>query len=182
VWRDGKIVDLGTLGGNSWARAINSRGDVVGGSEAAPLWSPRHAVLWRGTTLIDLSTPASFQSDAWGINDRGQVVGWANWPPFEVLPTPHPVLWQNGVMVDLGSLGGTFGEARGIDARGRVVGYSITKDGAAHAFLWEDGVMTDLGTLGGRNSQALAITESGLIVGNAELSNGVANAVVWIVK
>ena len=72
-----RLVDLGTLGGSgASAQAINSRGDVAGGSSTAagPL---SHAFLWQpGRGLRDLGVPAgSTFSGAHGINNQDQVVG-----------------------------------------------------------------------------------------------------------
>jgi probable HAF family extracellular repeat protein len=50
------MIDLGTLGGNfSVATAINTQGEVVGGSYTVD--GPMHAFLWQsGTGMVDLGT------------------------------------------------------------------------------------------------------------------------------
>src|SRR5690242_1795995 len=71
------ITDLGTLGGaTSSASATNDAGTVVG--QAATADGNGHAFRWRPQTgMRDLGTqggPYAF-SQAYGLNNRGQVVG-----------------------------------------------------------------------------------------------------------
>src|SRR5688500_4715224 len=74
LYRDGALIDLGTLGGtNSSARGINDRGDVVGWSETAT--EARRAFLFSNGVLHDLGMPVSMASD---INNQRQIVGVAN--------------------------------------------------------------------------------------------------------
>ena len=70
-------IDLGTLGGsNSYAQALNDRGQVVGFSNlAGDPWS-YHAFSWTsGDGMIDLGTLGGGSSIAYAVNDLGQVVG-----------------------------------------------------------------------------------------------------------
>jgi probable HAF family extracellular repeat protein len=74
------MVDLGTLGGSSsFAYGVNASGSVVGSSFT---WSnaATHAFVWRDGSLYDLNSLVAQGSgwvlnEAYGINDRGQVVG-----------------------------------------------------------------------------------------------------------
>ena len=55
VWQDGKMTDLGTLGGrSSRPRAINERGQVVGESVTAS--GETHPFLWQNGKMTDLGT------------------------------------------------------------------------------------------------------------------------------
>jgi probable HAF family extracellular repeat protein len=92
---DGKLHDLGRLGGNcSESYDINSYGQVVGLTHT-PEWAG-HAFLRTPTrpnavtgTMIALGTlPGGRNSNAYGINDRDQVTGWS-----EVGAESHAVLW-----------------------------------------------------------------------------------------
>ena len=176
VWANGKMTDFGTLGVccGSEARAINDRGQVVGNCFANANGSPScHAFLWENGEMTALFT----LDQAFGINDRGQVVGTSN----QGNGTSHAALWENGETIDLGTLGGCCNtgpissEARGINNRGQVVGSSYTAGPdttGLHGFLWEDGVMTDLGSLGADASgrvwvTAVGINESGQVVGQS---------------
>jgi probable HAF family extracellular repeat protein len=91
VWDGTKPTDLGTLSGgtSSSALALNNDGQVVGYSWTTdaptdPVGLPTtRAVLWNGTTMIDLNSvlDESAVSEGWrltqatGINDQGWIVG-----------------------------------------------------------------------------------------------------------
>ena len=71
------MTDLGTLGGtNSYAIAINDRGQVVGYS-GTDRGMTGHAFLYSDGAMTDLGTlGGAVGSWASAINDRGQVVGY----------------------------------------------------------------------------------------------------------
>ena len=86
--------------------------------------------------MVDLGTlPGSSASWAYGVNDRGQVVG-SSYVPGGFYP--HAVLWDHGTITDLGTLpGGTQSEARAISDRGRIVGQSYDATGHGQAVAWD---------------------------------------------
>lgn len=147
VWRGGRMLDLGTLGGatsvvgdvlapgallqaNVADLAVNDRGDVVGTSETAS--GDLHAFLWRDGRMLDLGTLGGPTSRATAVNDRGQVAGYSETADG----VTHAFLWEGGRMTDLGSLLGdpVRSWARDINDRGQVVG---TAEGGAA--LWQLG-------------------------------------------
>ena len=89
----------------------------------------------RELSITDLGTlPGGDFSVAWGINSRGQVVGYSQTASGATI---HAFLWEDGRMTDLGTLpGGEFSVAHGINARGQVVGSCNPASGAGHAVLW----------------------------------------------
>jgi probable HAF family extracellular repeat protein len=72
LWQDGRMRDLGTLGGpESVARGINARGQIVGladtkdrGKDGDPV---HHAFLWENGRMRDLGTLGGSGSIASGI-------------------------------------------------------------------------------------------------------------------
>ena len=178
---EGVMIDLGTLGGDhSVAFVINDPGQVVGRSEILSGSSRYHAFLWErvrtcvqcGTEerMTDLGTLGGDHSDAWGLNDLGQVVGWSEVIPGD--PAFHAFLWEDGVMTDLGTLGGELSEARAVNNPGQVVGYSRTQTDDPRACLWEGDKIIDLNDLlpsgvGWELIFANDINDEGCIVGTA---------------
>ncbi len=205
LWKDGEIIDLGTLGGNkSSGYYINNEGQVVGASAINTTFDPSsqfgattHPFLWENGVMLDLGTlggPDAFPGNGCANQRKGLVVVGSNTnstpdPATGLLPN-HPFLWENGTMTDLGSLGGN-GAAVCANNRGQVIGGSSLADNpgacseeiggpGCQAFLWEHGVMQDLGTLGGDNSTAVWINDAGEIVGGADLPGSeVEHAFLW---
>ena len=188
-WRHGSIQELGSLGGlESVAFAVNNAGQITGGaSNTIPddnqgaIFSSGatqvHTFLWQNGTMQDLGTLGGPDSQAFYINQRGEIAGLSttNTIPNSTtgIPTVDPFVWSGGHMIDLGTLGGTFGAPGAINNRGQVVGNSnLAGDLLTHAFLWQGGHMSDLGTLGGDNSVGNWVNDAGQAVGTADLSDG----------
>jgi probable HAF family extracellular repeat protein len=136
------------------------------------------------TDLGALPSPLSTYSQAFGINDRGQVIGESGFRDAE----GHPFFWSNGVMTDVGTLGGPHGFALAINNQGQVVGGADTTipDPAnpggvlAHAFLWTPGHMQDLGSTADEPySEAHAINNRGQIVGLGCCAGNNLRALLW---
>ena len=182
LWKEGKAIDLGTLGGNeSSALSVNNRGQVVGiAVNTIPdpfsfFATQLRAFLWQDGVMQDLGTLGGPDAQALFVNERGQVAGMATtnlspsadplcFPPL----TTHPFLWEKGRMTDLGSLGGDCALPYALNNQGQVAGISdLAGDLAAHPFLWERGSLIDLGTFGGDFGFAFGINDSGEVVGVA---------------
>jgi probable HAF family extracellular repeat protein len=184
LWKDGKVTDLGTLGGNeSFALSLNNKDQVVGISSNTildpfsmfGLGTQTRAFIWQHGVMRDLGTLGGPDAVAGAINDRGQVAGnaYTNSTPNPVtgVPTTDPFLWEKGKMRDLGTLGGTLGFANDMNSSGEVVGQSnLAGDLANHPFLWKQGSLIDLGTLGGATGAANAINDAGGVTGVATTS------------
>jgi len=150
LWRDGKMIDLGTLGGKFLdpVQCANNQGQVTGSTTLAGD-SMIHAYLWDHGVMHDLGTLGGDNSHALWLNKAGEVVGDADLPSDNP-DAHHAFLWRNGAMIDLGTLGSTS-QAIAINSNGQVVGRSRIGDPSTelqHAFLWENGgPMLDLNTL-----------------------------------
>ena len=181
LWENGKMTDLGTLGGSyTVARAIDARGRITGQSSTKS--DQRHAFLWRNGRMIDLGTLGGRLSAPAAMNVRGQVVGTSETRrtgPDGSSPG-HAFLWQNGKLRDLGTLGGPTSSASAINEKGQTVGSSQkTGTGAAVACLWHDHTIRSLGALGGRWSDAVAINVRSQVVGTVQTLSGANHGFVW---
>jgi probable HAF family extracellular repeat protein len=106
------------------AAAVNDRGQVAG------YFYDGGSFLWSRGQLVDLGgVPGATVTQAQGINERGQVVGYTGIDAF---------LWQRGRINALPRLTGSTTGARDINSCGQIVGYSATTpDGVNyHAVLW----------------------------------------------
>jgi probable HAF family extracellular repeat protein len=115
--------------------------------------------------MQDLGTlPGGANSYAQGINDSGQVVGYAD----TAGGASHAFLWTaSGGLQDLGTLpGGSNSYAYAINNLGQVVGGADTAGGPTDPFLWtSSGGLQDLGKPPGNFfTEAFAINSSGQIV------------------
>lgn len=152
--RDGLMTDLGTLSdsdlGNSHAQAINNRGQIVGSAEAGlPFYHFNHGFLWQDGMMHDLSFELALDSEAYDINELGQIAGAAEY--FDGHFTATIWEWETGNVIDLGTLPGTTGSfAIGINNHTQVIGM-VAVGGFENwdAFYWEDGLMIRLSELPG---------------------------------
>jgi probable HAF family extracellular repeat protein len=124
-------------------------------------------------TVTELGTLGGTYSEAFGINDAGQVVGRSD----TAGGVYHAfITGPDGIgMRDLGTLGGGFSEAFGINDAGQVVGES-----QGHAFITgPDGMgMRVLGTLGGDSSNPVDINDAGQVAGGSWTAGGKPHAFI----
>jgi probable HAF family extracellular repeat protein len=170
LWSDGKVTDLGGLGGTySCAQAINSRDDVAGFSKVSGT-GYYHPFLISNGTMRDLGTMSGWNNAwAWDVNDSGHVVG-ETFNTNTYGSVERAFLSRNGSLTDLGTLGGSCVRASAINNWDQVVG-TDSGNNRSSAFLYQDGVMTDLNTLidaqsGWSLKTAEDINDRGMICGN----------------
>lgn len=146
LWQNGKMHDLGTLGGTIGdASVVNMQGQAAGTSDlyGDQTW---HAFLWSNGTMHDLGTLGGDTSQTLWMNNVGQVVGRADVPGSQ---THHGFLWANGTMTDLAPVNGApCSNAFGINDRGQAVGTATDCHGnVLAAVLWQNGTAYDLNAL-----------------------------------
>ena len=133
LWSNGAITDLGNLGAQWWNTPtnINQRGDVVGfaGDPAFPDGDILHGFIWTKEGGIKPlgALPGHIHSEAYGINERRQVVGISCDADFIDC---RAFVWENGVMRDLNDLkqpafSARLEQAKDINERGEITGRTI---------------------------------------------------------
>ena len=137
------MTDLGTPAGFSAASAlaINNSGQVAGnvgngpGTAASPF-------LYSGGVMTALGMfPGSTETSVGGMNNKGEIVGWAWMGGYQAF------VYSNGVMTSLGQLGGGGPDnAIDINDSGQIVGWADS-GGVQVAMLYSGGVMMDLNSL-----------------------------------
>jgi probable HAF family extracellular repeat protein len=223
VWRDGVMTDLGTLGGlnsgaaypikdnhglivgqaqgfqvdpkgESWGQAY---GCIIQGTPAAcDGWeNVQLGYLWQNGVMTELPPIGGNNSSAFGVNNRGQVVGLAETATPDsscVLPQVldyKAVVYgpKRGEVHELPTFpGDAVAGATAINDNGDVVGFSgscvvPTFPSGVHAVLWRNGSVFDLGGLGGvLNNAANAINNAGQIAGQSDLpGDTITHAALW---
>jgi uncharacterized membrane protein len=197
---DGSIGHFGVS--DTAANDINNNGVAVGyaytqawaGEPLYPMaFYGSHAVMWNGTTSVDLHPQSAQSSQANAINDAGSIVGsvdgdaalWSGGTLTKLgqgvaidinnngviagTVNDHAVIWNGNVLTILGE-----GTAAAINAVSQVVGSAN-----GHAFLWDGGQAIDLNnflSVATRNAgwileQAVGINDLGWIVANAYNTN-----------
>jgi probable HAF family extracellular repeat protein len=217
----GAPLSLGTLGGpNSniaWPNHT-TKGEIVGIAETAEAnpydesWScsaffpsaPTGDVClgfaWRDGVMTPLpALPGGYNSYGAGVNNQGEVVGWAengvldptcnNTPPVNQYLQFEAVIWGPG-LTEMRQLppypGDPDSAATAINDLGEVIGISgicqnaVGDESAVHALLWENGQIINLGNLGAEVwNTPISLNNRGQIVGFALNSLGNSQGFLW---
>jgi probable HAF family extracellular repeat protein len=169
LYTGGLLSNLSHLGGtNVAAYAINDNGQIAG-SVFATGAKALHAYIYGGAVTNITGLPSARTSEAYGLNNRGEVVGyfWIN------NTTYHGFLYSSNQLYELQPFSAGNSEAVAINDGGQVVGDAYTASGQDFAFLYsggQNGTTNNLGTLGGNFSQAFGINNRGQVVGQSEVS------------
>jgi probable HAF family extracellular repeat protein len=192
---DGFKLDLGTLGGtnttSNWGE-INDFGLTVGESETAALDPNGEDIcgfsthktclpfLWEFPKMRALPTLGGNNGQASSINNRGQIVGFAENGALDTSCQPGttndqvalPAIWEKGTVKALPLVSGDFdGFAFWINDQGQAVGYSGNCVSATHGASWKNGVISILNDLG-NGALAQGINNRGQISGQIGSADG----------
>jgi probable HAF family extracellular repeat protein len=154
------MTDLGITG--SLFR-INNSGEIIGCTAGGP---SSRGFLYSDGTQIDLGFPEGSFSYPYGINEAGQIVGFAGYN----YGVQRGFIYNDGVVTYFDAAGDRSSCARDINNEGQVVGEFINSSGQAQAFLYSDGTRINLNDLidppsGWILQDARAINDAGQIVG-----------------
>ena len=180
-------TDLGTLGGtNTWMNwgEINDFGQIVGDSETA-VPDPNgedicgfgthltcRPFLWQFFHMSALPTLGGNNGQASAINNRGQIVGFAedgtvdsSCPANQTNNrTQLPVLWENGKAKALPTANDPGGNALWINDKGQIVGFTGPCGATNHAVVWDNDNVNTLPD-NGTGAEAFGNNNRGQIVG-----------------
>jgi probable HAF family extracellular repeat protein len=172
------MAPVGTLPGCAFstARDVNDSGQVVGSSWVATINQPGHAYrLTPGVGMVDLGTLGGISSEAWRINDAGQVIGDAGGSDGN----NHAFLYSDGTgMVSLAPQA-AISYGRGISHDGKATG-SMTVGNSWRAFRYIPGVgLSDIGVPPGfANIYGYAINDLGQVAGTISIA-GSSNSMLF---
>ena len=173
-------------GGNDCScKDINNQGIVVGTSKRGD--NTTHACLWNGSQVVDLGTLGGANSEAVGINDSGQVVGWSQWSTDTSAPWQAFIWTQQTGMQELSFLATSSSrdQVRAIGNQGQIVGYYIDANNyfSYCPYLWDSQHgMQQLPALKTNTEGNFArdINSSGVTVGTCVAETGnYSHAVMW---
>jgi probable HAF family extracellular repeat protein len=201
---NGVQIDLLTLGGtNSWMNwgEINNFGQIVGYSETADLDPNGEDVctfgthltcrpfLWQVFHMSALPTLGGNNGQASAINNRGQIVGFAEDGTVDSScpagktnnRTQLPVLWENGKAKAKALPTGNdpSGNALWINDNGQIVGFTGSCAATNHAVVWDNNNVNTLAD-NGTGAEAFGNNNRGQIVGFVGApGSGIPNAALW---
>jgi len=145
---------------------LNNRGQVVGTIQVDS--GRQHAALWDNGRIYDLGSLPGADSEAYGINDFGVVVGCSRF---------RPVVWRDGVITRLPvtvppwlqSQRDLPGCAYGVNNAGTIVGQA-SNGYSSNPVMWQpDGTMVRLVSYPETDGVVWAISDRGNIAGSWEL-------------
>jgi probable HAF family extracellular repeat protein len=196
LWENGKMTDIGTLGGADAFPGSSCSGQphnlIVGFSSISDAVNDATGLptidifMWKDGQMSDLGnlggTLSGFAVESEVCaNHREQVVG-SSTTPGDL--AAHAFLWSDGVMKDLGTLGGDNSEAVWVNDAGVIAGSSdlpgISGSQTHDAVVWINGKIQDLGTVPGDPcSRGRGINARGQVVGGSSDCANFLHAFIW---
>ena len=133
LYRNGSLLDIGSLGLESGAHGINNHGEIVGSSKNR--LANFRAFHWQNGEMKDLGTLGGESAHARGINDNSWIVGNSQTSRGE----QHAFVYRDGNMSDLNDLidtadGWIITDAHRISNRNQIAAVA-SRNGLKHAVL-----------------------------------------------
>jgi len=161
----------------------NNSGQIVGSSGTERMngeyaWNSGTPGFWNQANATKTSLSSSGESQAWGINDLGTVVGYS-----VVSGATKATLWDSNNPNTSTILSSPYAsEAWRINNSGQIIGTSNNASGVQIATLWNSpNSSTLLQSIGGADKYgyALGINNLGIVVGESLNNNNQVRATLW---
>jgi probable HAF family extracellular repeat protein len=137
-------------------------GNTVGGDEV-------EAVLYQNGATNAIEIPGSIQSQAFGIENNGRVVG----AYTDTNLVTHGYIYFHGTVTNIDYPGSTFTQAWGINDSQRIVGnFRDPETHLQHGFLYNNGKFTQLDVPGAVSTWPRKINNAGAVVGYFTSASG----------
>jgi probable HAF family extracellular repeat protein len=160
---------------SSYISAMNRYQDVVGGScpNGCNPNTGQHGFLYSQGVYTQIDYPSGEQgttTTAFGINDKGQIVGGYCLPPQSscpgatIDPANHAFLDDNGVFTQLDYPKAQLTEANAINDGGTIVG-TYTAKNYLHSYFYQNGVYTNIDVPGQNWTFVSTINNHGVAAG-----------------
>lgn len=167
-----ELWDNGTRTPLEWqANAFNDNGMIVGEVSIAGAFGKGKTLATvmtdRQSPTIQLPTLGGLNGSATGVNNAGQVVGWASTFTSIDIDNHAGFVWQNGSLSGLGP-----GEATAINNAGQIL--------ISDSLRQLDGSVISLGVLpGSTSSRGIALNDTGQVTGVSFENDGTPHGFLW---
>ena len=119
-------------------------------------------------TFTQIDFPEAVLTAAFGVNDRGQIVGAFD----DTAGIRRGFLVDDGIITEITRPDGAAAPALGINGRGQIVGGFVDAGGVTHGYLLDKRVFTQIDFPSSTATEAQGINNRGQIVGSFADANG----------
>ncbi len=159
---------------HSQAHGINDKGAVVGYVGYGRDKAVYKGFIYSDGSYTELLPPGWREAYAYGINDRGAVVGYGR-----DRAVYKGFLYSDGSYTELLPPGWREAYAYGINNKGAVVGWGYNTAGALRGFIYSDGSYIELLPPGWRWAEAHGINDSRTVVGYGSDMNNIFKGFIY---
>jgi probable HAF family extracellular repeat protein len=120
-------------------------------------------------TFAQFDFPGAIGTAAFGVNDRGQIVGLFT----DAGGVTHGFLLDKGVFTQIDAPGSTETQTTAINDRGQIVGLFFDAGGVSHGFILDNGAFTQIDFPGATVTELTDINDRGQIAGAFDDAGGI---------